>query len=77
MNATRDKQGRKVRGEVIYADGYGHVCTCTEAVTYDENGYPEHADYLPTVTPDRETATESGSYFYSCSRCGAGTWSGL
>lgn len=24
-----------------------------------------------------ESGTETGSYWYSCSRCGAGAWSGL
>lgn len=62
---------------VIYDDQFGHVCTCTEAVTYDADGYPEQASYLPTVKVDRDTApTESGSWYYVCSRCGAGAWSG-
>jgi len=63
-------------GEVIYDSQFGHVCTCTEAVTYDDEGYPEPASYLPTVAADRASATESGSYWYSCQRCGAGAWSG-
>jgi hypothetical protein len=64
------------RGEVIYDSEFGHVCKCTEAIEYDDEGYPSHATYQPTVTADRSSATESGSYFYSCSRCGAGSWSG-
>lgn len=47
-------------GETVFCDG-----SCQHYETY-----------LPTVTADRATATESGSYWYSCSRCGAGTWSG-
>lgn len=65
------------RGSITYDDQHGHVCTCTEAVTYDAEGYPEHASYLPTVNVDRNiTPTESGSYWYACSRCGSGAWSG-
>jgi len=67
----------KVRGEITYDDQYGHVCKCTEAVEYDEDGYPSHASYLPTVKCDRSSATESGSYVYYCERCGATGWSGL
>lgn len=48
-------------GETAYCNG-----TCN----------PTHASYRPTVAADPETATESGSYWYSCSRCGAGAWSG-
>lgn len=65
------------RGAVAYDDQHGHVCTCTEVVTYDADGYPAHASYLPTVAADRSIApTDSGSYYYVCSRCGAGAWSG-
>ena len=71
MNTLRRK------GEIKYDDQHGHVCTCTEAVTYDDDGYPEHASYLPTVTADRHSGTETGSYWYSCEACGAGTWSGV
>jgi hypothetical protein len=64
-------------GEIRYDDQYGHVCTCTEAVEYDDEGYPLHASYLPTVKADGDTRpTESGSWFYRCERCGAGAWSG-
>ena len=65
------------RGTITYDDQFGHVCTCTEAVTYDDEGYPERASYLPTVEADRESGTETGSYWYTCSRCGAGAWSGM
>jgi hypothetical protein len=65
------------RGTVTYDDHFGHVCTCTEGVEYDADGYPSRATYLPTVKADRNIApTESGSYFYVCERCGAGAWSG-
>ncbi len=74
---TRDAHGRITRGDITYDDEFGHVCTCTQAVTYDAEGYPERASYLPTVSSDRASGTESGSYWYSCSRCGAGGWSGL
>jgi hypothetical protein len=68
----------KVRGQLIYDDySAGMVCTCTEHVYYDEAGDPLHADYKPTVSADRSSGTETGSYWYSCSRCGAGAWSGL
>jgi hypothetical protein len=66
------------RHEITYSEQFGHVCTCTEAVTYDDNGYPEMASYLPTVRVDRDVApTDSGSWFYRCERCGACGWSGL
>ncbi|HET6916834.1 MAG TPA: hypothetical protein VFH56_12150 [Acidimicrobiales bacterium] len=67
----------KTKGRVTYDDQFGHVCTCTEKVYYDDEGFPEYAEYAPTVTADPESATETGSYWYSCSRCGAGAWSGL
>lgn len=49
-------------GETVYCDG-----TCSQAfVSYDE-----------TVRVDRAVEpTEGGSYWYVCSRCGAGAWSG-
>jgi hypothetical protein len=71
MSSTTTK-----RGEVRYDDQSGHVCTCTEAVTYDADGYPEHASYLPTVSADDTPPTECGSWHYVCSRCGASAWSG-
>lgn len=49
-------------GETVYCDG-----TCN----------PVHAAYEPTVHADRSIEpTNGGSYYYSCSRCGAGGWSG-
>jgi hypothetical protein len=70
--ATKQK-----RGEITYSDQFGHVCTCTEAVTYGAEGYPESPSYLPTVDADRSVEpTEGGSWYYVCSRCGAGAWSG-
>ena len=64
-------------GEIKYDEQFGHVCSCTEAIEYDDDGYPTHASYLPTVRVDRDTPpTESGSWFYYCERCGAGAWSG-
>ena len=64
-------------GEILYDEQYGHVCTCTRATEYDDDGYPSHDSYLPTVQADRDVRpTESGSWWYVCSRCGAGAWSG-
>ena len=64
-------------GEITYDSQYGHVCTCTEATENDALGEPLYHSYLPSVTVDRSTRpTESGSYYYVCSRCGAGGWSG-
>lgn len=64
-------------GSITYDDQHGHVCTCTQATEYDDNGDPLAPSYLPTVAADRDQPpTESGSYFYVCSRCGAGGWSG-
>lgn len=66
------------RGTITYSDQFGIVCTCTEATEYDDEGYPSHASYLPTVTADHDTPpTDSGSWFYVCERCGACGWSGL
>lgn len=49
-------------GETFYCDG-----SCN----------PTHDSYEPTVAVDRsEVPTEGGSYYYVCSRCGAGGWSG-
>lgn len=60
-----------IRG-VIYDDQYGHVCTCTQK---DEG---EFYSYKPTVKVARDVEpTETGSWYYVCSRCGAGAWSGL
>lgn len=66
------------RNEIIYDDQFGHVCTCTRKVVIDADGLESHATYKPTVKADRTIEpTESGSYWYSCTRCGTGTWSGL
>jgi hypothetical protein len=60
------------RGQITYDDQHGHVCTCTKRAV------GERDVYRPTVTVDRSIEpTESGSWWYSCSRCGAGGWSGL
>lgn len=64
------------RGKVTYDSDYGHVCTCTQSVFsgFDGGGYVR---YEPTVAVDRAVEpTESGAYWYVCSRCGAGAWSG-
>ena len=65
----------KTRGKITYDDQYGHVCTCTAFV--DDVAYAPHTTYQNTVSADRNSGTETGSYWYSCSRCGAGGWSGL
>lgn len=67
-----------IHGTLTYSDEYGHVCTCTERVARDALGAPIHAEYAPTVKVNRDVPpTESGSWWYSCARCGAGGWSGL
>jgi hypothetical protein len=64
-------------GKIRYDDQYGHVCTCTEKVVRDQDGNPDHPTYKPTVKADRNIEpTDSGSYWYFCTRCGAGAWSG-
>jgi hypothetical protein len=67
---------KTLSGEIQYDDQYGHVCTCTAFV--DDVAYAPHTTYQPTVSVvrDEESPTESGSYWYQCSRCGAGGWSG-
>lgn len=69
------------RGDVIYDSEWGHVCTCTERLhPHSENGMRtdySQVSYDNTVVVDRESGTESGSFYYSCTRCSAGTWSGL
>jgi hypothetical protein len=48
-----------------------------ETVFCDGSCNPVHASYERTVTVDRSLEpTEGGSYYYVCSRCGAGGWSG-
>lgn len=65
------------RNEITYDEEYGHVCTCTRATTYDSEGYPEQPSYDNTVhVVHTVEPTESGSYLYSCDRCGATAWSG-
>lgn len=65
------------RGHILYDATFGHVCSCTERTAYDPLGNPERPIYENTVQVDRNLApTESGSYYYVCSRCGAGEWSG-
>jgi hypothetical protein len=60
-------------GQIIYDERYGHVCTCTQKIVSDSHG----ATYKPTVKVDRSIEpTESGSWWYHCTRCGAGGWSG-
>lgn len=64
----------KVRGTITYDDYFGHVCTCAD-VTPDDSEYPVYertVDVVRSVEP-----TETGSWFYACSRCGASGWSGL
>ncbi len=63
------------RGAITYDDQYGHVCTCTAFV--DDVAYAPHTTYQPSVDVDRSVEpTDGGSYYYICSRCGAGAWSG-
>jgi hypothetical protein len=62
------------RGEITYDGEVGHVCTCTRRVVGDTT---KHYVYARTVDVDRSVEpTESGSWWYVCSRCGAGAWSG-
>lgn len=68
-------------GEIIYDDQYGHVCTCTQKlmnqVGFEGETAYTYPTYKPTVKVDRNIEpTESGSYWYHCTRCGAGAWSG-
>ena len=66
---------KQKRGEIIYDDHYGHVCTCTAFV--DDVAYAPHTTYQNTVVCDRSSGTESGSFYYHCRRCGAGRYSGM
>lgn len=61
-------------GQIIYDEQCGgHVCTCTRTVP-ENFGWPV---YKKTVKVDRSIEpTESGSWWYHCTRCGAGAWSG-
>lgn len=68
----------KIRGKLMYDDySASMVCTCTETVYRDDDDDPIHADYEDTVTADKNSGTESGSYWYTCQKCGAAGWSGL
>ena len=74
----------KVRGQITYDSYFGHVCTCTAKATKlafagfeGEQGEHDWTTYENTVSADRNSGTETGSYWYSCARCGAGAWSGL
>ena len=50
-------------GEIKYDDQYGHVCTCTEAVEYDE-GDVDDQECDPLVSdPFVVYATDSGGLF--------------
>lgn len=63
------------RGEITYDEqAGGHVCTCTRHVVGQTT---KHYAYKPTVAIDPDVEpTESGSWWYVCSRCGAAAWSG-
>ena len=66
-----------MRGTITLDEQSCHVCTCSETTVYDDEGYPAYAAYEPTVSADRSIPpTEGGSWFYVCSKCGAGAWSG-
>ena len=96
IESARDRKAR--RGHITYDDVYGHVCTCTETLEYEDcEGHPAgefdpmgvstycdgtctapFAVYEPTVEVNRTVEpTQSGSYLYTCTRCGANGWSGL
>ena len=66
------------RGSITHDDQYGHVCTCSRTIERDADGEAVHDRYSQTVSVARYIRpTESGSWWYVCSRCGAGGWSGL
>lgn len=74
----------KVRGHITYDNYFGHVCTCTAKQTKlgfagfeGERGEHDWTTYERTVECDRSSGTESGSFAYHCTRCGATAWSGL
>ena len=69
---------RLTRGEITYDSDYnGHICTCTRKLVRDEEEEDDYYSYKPTVKEAREIEpTESGSWWYVCSSCGAGAWSG-
>ena len=64
------------RGTITYDDRQGHVCSCAERWR-SVLRYEAEPQYDRTVEVDRSIEpTEGGSYWYACSRCGAGAWSG-
>ena len=66
---TKGLRVSSVRGRLIYDERFGHVCTCTEhpvGAEGDQDGHWTIYEYENTVTADRGSATESGSYWYSC-----------
>ena len=74
----------KTRGRITYDNYFGHVCTCTAQATKvgfagfeGEHGEHDWTTYENTVECDRSSGTESGSFAYHCTRCGASAWSGL
>lgn len=73
MSAKQQK-----RGSIVYDELHGHVCTCAELPPHrDDDGEIAFPNYRHTVAVDRSVEpTEGGSYYYVCSGCGAGAWSG-
>lgn len=74
----------KARGQITYDNYFGHVCSCTAKQTTvsfagfeGEQGAHDWTTYENTVECDRSSGTESGSFAYYCTRCGATAWSGL
>ena len=41
---------QRSRYSITYDDHFGHVCTCTQATTYDDEGYPEPINNFPMVS---------------------------
>ncbi len=72
------------KGHYVTYDAYfGHVCTCTAKATTlsfagfeGDHGSHDWTTYEPSVECDRSSGTETGSFYYRCTRCGAGAWSG-
>ena len=74
----------KVRGSITYDNYFGHVCTCTAKETKlnyagfeGERGAHDWTTYENTVECDQSSGTESGTFTYRCTRCGAIGRSGL
>jgi len=66
-------------GQITYDDDFagGHVCTCSRRLVRDKEGEGDYYTYENTVVADRSVEpTQSGSWWYYCTRCGAGAWSG-